>query len=176
MDYNLQPYDENGETTGRRTIQWFRENLLPHLKVMLEDVGRDFAIDVGCGNGRFNQIIKEFGFKDVLCCDPAEKPGQMFFDGPKYKEFSFFEGGIEDYIESGGGVNNVAFFFGSPHILFKTYDNLESMVKKIAKVAIMMFDADDLETFTKVFKNYHSTEFVISDKTVLMKVVFDEKC
>lgn len=178
MNHNLQPYDENGETTGRRTIPWFRKHFMDSLNLIMKDVGRGSAIDVGCGNGRFNQIIKEFGFEFVSCMDPYETPDDRFFKEDGYENFSFNKCTLGKElifrdVSKFDDKYDVAFFFGSPHILFKTYSNLGYMIKRTAKCAIMMFDVDDYWKFKCAFLDHStSSSLSVNDETVLIKVVF----
>jgi len=167
MQYNLQPYGKDSDTTGERTIPWFRKNWLETVKDYLPKK-RDTALDVGCGNGRFNPILKEFGFKEVTGIDPVEKPNPKYFQfiymnsGNKeygnqylkheYRGFTFEKLFLHEYvirnIQNKKPKVDVAFFFGSYHILRQIYRNgFFALVKDVADLAILMMDVSDYMIF-----------------------------
>lgn len=177
MNYNLQPYGKDSDTTGERTIYWFRKNWMDTVRDYLPEK-RDTALDVGCGNGRFNPILKEFGFKEVTGIDPVEKPNPKYFqfiynpsgehgdpDG-EYRGFTFEKLFLHEYvirnIQNKKPKVDVAFLFGSFHILRQIYrEGILSLLRDVSNNAILMMDNSDVEYFHKYYgtTGYDQTTF-----------------
>jgi 23S rRNA U2552 (ribose-2'-O)-methylase RlmE/FtsJ len=68
-EYNLQPYDEYGDTTGYRNLAWYRSVVYSNARNFLD--GKKTCLDLGCGNGRHFSFLSEC-FEEVYGIDPEE--------------------------------------------------------------------------------------------------------
>ena len=80
-NYNRQPYGKNGDTTGFRNLEWYKDQVYP----LIDDFSSccvvhggmqwrrvlDKCIDVGCGNGRHFPFLARI-FKSIYGIDPVE--------------------------------------------------------------------------------------------------------
>jgi hypothetical protein len=125
-NYNPQPYGKNGDTTGFRTLGWYREQVYPVMDHYVMGHGSDMCIDVGCGNGRHFPYLKS-RFKTVVGCDPIEVPAEKYslkydiFVGRRFAACGWKPGNYQ-----------ALFFFGSLWGLLTTDgDSLEKTVCKV---------------------------------------------
>jgi SAM-dependent methyltransferase len=95
MNAGLQPYDEKDfdAKDKRNTIDIFCREILPI--VLCEQSSFCRALDVGCGNGRFSNILAQ-GFGSVVCIDqfrqPSHEPWEnVFFQKVPFLEFETLE-------------------------------------------------------------------------------------
>jgi SAM-dependent methyltransferase len=87
--YNPQPYDESGDTTLFRTLEWHQENVIPLIQQNL--TSRKSVLDLGCGNGRYNKLTHGI-FENILCVDPIETMDEKFtFSNTKFERTHLHE-------------------------------------------------------------------------------------
>lgn len=109
MNYNLQPYNGHGDSTGFRTRQWYKEQVFPHIP----DLPMPIIGDVGCGNGRLTKMLAGKLGQQVFAIDPACNYDPRY----KYKHVHFQRVGLMDWIP--GKKFHGLFFFGSMYIMLK---------------------------------------------------------
>lgn len=119
MDYNLQPYNDSGDTSGFRNIKWYKKYVLPIIKEFLNGV----AIDLGCGNGRHNLIFHD-KFDRIICVDPIVNIDDRF----NYDNISY----VKSHLHNMPNIKcDVMLMIGSFNILYEHYnDELLNMCKK----------------------------------------------
>lgn len=105
-NYNLQPYNKEGETTGFRTLKWYEEQVFPIFSEYVSVVKT--AIDVGSGNGRLVRFLSSF-CEELICVDPMCEPKKEFINYASFVK--------NDFMNLSGLKCDCLFFMGSLWII-----------------------------------------------------------
>lgn len=116
FEYNLQPYGNGGDTTGRRNLDFYKRNLPSMLKNVIGD--RKIALDLGCGNGRMNTIIGDY-FDRIYCVDPIDELDPKF----KLPNVTYHKAHIDDVMDTIETKVDVIIMIGSMHSIWRMHGN-----------------------------------------------------
>jgi len=110
--YGLQPYDGSKlDTTGERNLAFLRDNIM---SIVDDNINGGVCLDVGCGNGRFNSLIKD-KFDTIVCIDPMEQIHPLY----DYDNVTFVQCGVNNI--HGGEEFDTIFFIGSLYLVNRHY-------------------------------------------------------
>jgi trans-aconitate methyltransferase len=110
--YNLQPYSENGDSTGYRNLEFYKKNLIPIIDEIISDSDVS-VLDLGCGNGRFNELIHN-KFDQIMCVDPIDELVDKFnYSNVSYEKKHLHELGDNNY--------DIIFMLGSMLSIWREY-------------------------------------------------------
>lgn len=119
-----------------RDMEWVQGNLFPPATMKYWQ-GHDSVLDVGCGNGRMNQILHKI-FPNVYCLDNAFVISPQFM----YPNVKFFKGNFEEILFTGDLFDCVAFFMS-----FYAMEDKEATLRKaldVLKPGGIIYIADDI--------------------------------
>jgi SAM-dependent methyltransferase len=156
-NYNLQPYGPDGETTGRRTVEWFARNVIWPAKNLM--AGR--ALDIGCGNGRFNRILAEI-FDDVVCIDPICEIG----DANKIERCAFEKCHFSEF---NGEPFDFCLFLGSWNIIFDQYGSevFDILYKNLEFGGRFLVTHEKFQSYRFDYVRFKEIKSFETDKTIV---------
>ena len=131
-NFNITDY-KNDEVTKLPKIKSLRKDFEDF--IFPEKDIKSICLDVGCGNGRLNQMLKDH-FKTIVCIDPIVEPIEKYmYKNCKYFKKDFFDFQYKENFDA-------IFFWGSFNILYEYYSYLPikralSMLKPHGKIVIM---------------------------------------
>lgn len=169
-DYNLQPYGNNGDTTGRRDLAYYHRNLTGPIKAALSMDNHEYKslLDLGCGNGRINTITKDL-FETILCVDPIDELHDKF----KFDNVSYAKKHIDELIEK----YDVVLMVGSMHSIWRTHGEktkelLERLVNKEGYLMEVSDIKHEVDVSGKWLKLVH--EYMFDDNMTKLKIYKNE--
>jgi len=155
-NYNLQPYGANGDTTGWRTIDWFRQNVLSEISHYLKGDG----LDIGSGNGRLNSLFSPY-FDTLMCTDPIETLNAKFkCPNVKFKQL---------HIHEISGEYDTILFMGSWNIIYEHHkENVLKICDNLLKpngYIIAMWDCKTTKNYNLNYENFMGSSIITKDQT-----------
>lgn len=164
IKYNMQPYDQNGDTTGSRNLNWFKLIVEPHLSEVLKNHKIRSSLDLGCGNGRmFKYLLK---YSDLVTgIDKIENININFLK----ENTAFHKVDIFNYYSQ----HDLVFLFGMIGVLTKNYDKskIQRKIKEILKpngLIVSIHDKNFKNNFLLGLNFKTIKEIEVDNKTILL--------
>jgi len=164
--YGRHSYYDDGEIRGRRTTEWYKENL-PEFE-FVENI-----LDIGSGNGRLNKILHS-KCKNLYNLEPEID----LHDNFRYDNLIWNKVFFEHFIPPEGVLFDIICLFGTFYI-FKdkstTFRELRKLLKNDGKIVITddlnNYDIQDIIDIAKEEKLYISDRKVIAIKVKPPKIL-----
>ena len=126
VKYNLQPYNNEGDTTGGRNLSWFHQQVSPILLELIPPPKKfSLGLDLGCGNCRMAEFLTKL-CNNVIGIDIHETHHEANLKNSNYVY-------VKTSFKNFHGVVDLLFAFGMFDILKRNF-GIQELVKKIDKV------------------------------------------
>ena len=165
-EYNLQPYSNNGDTTGKRNLNYYTTNLLPILKNIISKYPEitKSLLDLGCGNGRINSLTHDL-FDKIHCVDPIDSLHDKF----KFKNISYGKKHLHEISDKFESILMV----GSMHSIWGKYGKdtiglLKNILNSYGILMIVSDTSNNINILDSEFKVID--EFIFDDKITILKI------
>jgi len=174
-DFNLQPYDSEGDTTGFRTLSWYRRHVFPTLQGAIQQLpSRTYLLDVGCGNGRFVPFFARF-FEQLHCIDPiCSINSKYIYPSLFYKKCTFenYNSSIQfDLVTFMGSFDIISYYHGVEKTLQKAFHLLK---EQNSLVFILSEARNKWESSWQFFPQGRKIIYLTSDGTSKLYVLWKE--
>ena len=166
MQQNIgkQPYNSsNTDTSGWRNLDFYSNQVYPEVAPLLKKFTT--ILDVGCGNGRFNSLIKN-DFDEITCIDSFEKINPIY----DYDNVNFFM--MDFMLPSLNKTFDVISFIGSFHPLYDSFGReMFASVKYLSHIGskIIILDEWERNNFYPIDRiQYREEKIKVGDRTVVL--------